>query len=241
MNPTYLVSFPRSGNTWMRFLLANVLYPNKDVNYISINDLVPDSHQVPRCFEFFNHNYFPVVKRHTMWEPAYSKVIYLYRDVRDVALSCYHFDSVGRDPIAKGMSFDRWLDRFFIGADDNLVRSSGQFGRWDRHVSFWLQANHRIEFTSIAYEDLSHDTSVTLKKIIDFLDIKNISSSNIKLAIKKSDFRELEKIRARDGVDPKIKGLRGRSGGWKEILTKEQVEKIWSEFGATAEQIGYKK
>jgi hypothetical protein len=38
---TFLVSYPKSGNTWVRFLLANLLYPNQAVGFANINRLLP--------------------------------------------------------------------------------------------------------------------------------------------------------------------------------------------------------
>ena len=37
-NDVYLVSFPKSGNTWMRFLLINYLF-NKEQKKLTYNDL----------------------------------------------------------------------------------------------------------------------------------------------------------------------------------------------------------
>ena len=38
---TFLVSYPKSGNTWVRFLLANLIYPNETVGFANINRLLP--------------------------------------------------------------------------------------------------------------------------------------------------------------------------------------------------------
>ena len=44
----FLVSFPKSGNTWMRFMLANAMVQHSQldisVNFKSIHQLVPDVH-----------------------------------------------------------------------------------------------------------------------------------------------------------------------------------------------------
>jgi hypothetical protein len=38
----FLVSFPKSGNTWTRFLLANLRFPNEPATWANINRLIPD-------------------------------------------------------------------------------------------------------------------------------------------------------------------------------------------------------
>src|ERR1035438_7325511 len=38
---TFLVSYPKSGNTWVRLLLANLIHPNETVGFANINRLLP--------------------------------------------------------------------------------------------------------------------------------------------------------------------------------------------------------
>ena len=38
----FLVSYPKSGNTWTRFLVANLAYPATPANFFTINTLIPD-------------------------------------------------------------------------------------------------------------------------------------------------------------------------------------------------------
>ena len=39
---TFVVSYPRSGNTWTRFLIANLMHPEKEVSFKNIESLIPD-------------------------------------------------------------------------------------------------------------------------------------------------------------------------------------------------------
>ena len=38
----FIVSYPKSGNTWTRFLIANLVYPEKNPDFSNINALLPD-------------------------------------------------------------------------------------------------------------------------------------------------------------------------------------------------------
>jgi len=230
----WLVSYPRSGNTWLRFLIANIQHPETDVNYRSIDELVPDWHQKDHKWQpDESFDWSPVaIKSHWIYVPNYDKVIYLYRDPRDVVLSCYHFSQGDWDIRFEG-TFDEYLRKVFI--------LGGRYGRWDRHVYFWASGKSGIPFILIKYEDLWQHLYREVKRIIDFLGIKVRSATEVQAAIDKSDFNELEKIRARDGVHPKKKGLRGRPGGWRENLTEKQKDLIWEKFGKTMEKLGYSK
>jgi hypothetical protein len=39
---TFLVCYPRSGSTWTRFLIANLIHPGKAVTFANIEELIPD-------------------------------------------------------------------------------------------------------------------------------------------------------------------------------------------------------
>jgi len=238
-NKIWLVSFPRSGNTWMRFLLANLLYPEEDVNYKSLNRLAPDFHQ-HKHWEALGVRKPLVIKSHYVWMPRYEKVIYIYRDVRDVALSHYYFSHVKRNEgrEEKERTFGEYLEKVFIEGEP---WGRPPWGGWDRHVWFWASGKPDVPFILIKYEELWQHPYEELKRIIEFLGVDVKHTADIQIVINKSNFDELEKIRARDGVHPKAKGLRGRPGGWKKNLTEEQKELIWKEFGRTMERLGYKK
>lgn len=228
MNKVWLVSYPRSGNTWLRFLVANILYPNGDVNYRSINGMVPDVHQRQNWLkEGVRSPQF--IKSHFMFRENYQRVVYLYRDGRDVAISLYYFQMLDE----KGVEFDQFLCQQFI---------PGQllFGGWKKHVTFWLFEDHGIEFLPIKYEELCNDTRWESAKMAKFLGVK-ATIAEIETAVDKSSFGELEKIRARNGVHPKMKGLRGRPGGWKEMFTKSQKKMFWDYAGDLMEKLDYKK
>ena len=44
----FLVSFPKSGNTWTRFLIANLRFPNEPATWANINRMVPDPTGTPK-------------------------------------------------------------------------------------------------------------------------------------------------------------------------------------------------
>lgn len=86
----FLISYPRSGNTRTRFLVANLLFSESEVSFLNIDYLVPDVinitqrelDRIPRPRLMKTHHYF---------DPRYKKVIYIVRDPRDVVVSYYYF------------------------------------------------------------------------------------------------------------------------------------------------------
>ena len=232
----WLVSYPRSGNTWMRFLLANIQHPGKEIGYKEIDTFVPDIHQV-YWWQGKRFNWNPlIVKSHTLYRPDYElcKVIYIYRDGRDVARSCYYF-SQGRWQV------EQW--RFRGSFSDYLrlfVRGWNNFGDWKKHLWFWLFYRHGIDVFFIKYEDLLIDTVGILKRLVRFLGME-VSDDVIVDAVRKSSFDKLKAIRERDGQHPYLQGLKGTSGGWKEIFTESDLELFWQYAGDLMEKLGYRR
>src|SRR5207253_5494584 len=86
----FLVSYPRSGNTWTRFLIGNLLSINEPVNFANIESKIPEIYNNPNR----KLRRLPrprIIKSHEVFDPRYKKVIYIVRDPRDVAVSYYHW------------------------------------------------------------------------------------------------------------------------------------------------------
>src|SRR5271169_1412716 len=79
---TFIVSYPRSGNTWTRFLLANLLHPDVTVNFTTIEKLIPDVEA--QSSRYMKRLPSPrVIKSHQYFDHRYRKVLYVVRDPRD--------------------------------------------------------------------------------------------------------------------------------------------------------------
>src|ERR1039458_10178071 len=87
---TFIVSYPKSGNTWTRFLIGNLLCED-EVDLSNINERVPDPEAASK--RFLKRLPRPrVLKSHQAFDPRYERVLFIVRDPRDIALSKYHFD-----------------------------------------------------------------------------------------------------------------------------------------------------
>src|SRR5215471_3784455 len=87
---TMIVSYPRSGNTWSRFLIANLVYPDQNPDFTNIERLIPDNSS--KSSRGLKHTPRPrLVKTHDYFDHRYPRTIYIARDPRDVALSYYDY------------------------------------------------------------------------------------------------------------------------------------------------------
>ena len=219
----YIVSFPKSGATWMNFLMANVqiMMSGSDrlVTFFNVHDFVPDIHVTRNIGNTkFSFPGYRVIKSHAEYNPYYQKVIYVVRDPRDTLISYYHF--------LRGLSR-------FDGSISKLVHSP-VFGveAWCRHLDGWHdQSRASLSISFIRYEDLIKDPRSTLNSMYALLG-HVIPDRIMEAAIRLSSFdnmRALEQSYGYGGRDisSTLKFMRsGKSGVGKEEMSAEDLAYI---------------
>ena len=92
----WIVSFPKSGNTWVSFIIANIICVKLniqwEVNFFNITGFTPDIHQgrhIPLDLGFFPFKRH--IRSHSTFHPDYKNVIYVVRDPRSVVVSYFYF------------------------------------------------------------------------------------------------------------------------------------------------------
>jgi Sulfotransferase domain len=130
----FITSYPRSGNTWTRFLIANLMHPNGQVSFRNIESIIADASALSS--KALKRIASPrLIKSHAYFDPRYRKVLYLVRDPRDVALSLYNIQrkySLIRDKYPR----ERCIAERFIPGDLDLP--------WSEHGGSWLGARERL-------------------------------------------------------------------------------------------------
>ena len=160
-----LVSYPKSGSTWLRFLLADAL-TSRDADFDSVRDTVPplDRYRhAPRLLPGGGR----VIRSHEPMAPNRvrqgQRVISLVRDGRDVALSYLaHERRYGRFDGDAG----QFVDQFLAGRVD-------PYGPWHEHVlaSTSLEQAGRARVLQVRYEDLRTRPVDELARILSFCDV----------------------------------------------------------------------
>ena len=87
-----IVSYPRSGNTWVRFLLANLLEESRyPLSFQQMEERIPSIHQRKDWNRIRTIPSPRFIKSHMPYSSKYKKAIYIVRDGRDVMVSAYHY------------------------------------------------------------------------------------------------------------------------------------------------------
>ncbi len=238
---TFIVSYPRSGNTWTRFLVANLLHPEEEVSFATIENQVPDSEAQSRA-QLRRMPRPRFIKSHQYFHPRYRKVVYIVRDPRDVALSYYDFQRKYRH-IEDAYPLASFISDFVAG---RMISSS--WGTWRENVGSWISARDgSVDFLLLRYEDMLIDTTNQASRLAGFLGVMP-TSALLQRSIEKSaanHMRELESTQGKQWVSTKgkrtdIPFVRGAtSGGWKTKLPESSIAEIESAWGALMRTLGY--
>jgi hypothetical protein len=242
----FIVSYPRSGNTWTRFLIGNLIYQDEPATFANIESRIPEIYfnpdrklrRLPRP---------RILKSHESFQPHYPRTIYIVRDPRDVAVSFYHHNvKVGNLP--DNYPIDDFIPRF-IRAEFDTIR-----GSWADNVKSWLALRQDHDgFLMLRYEQMKASPVAELQRVAAFLRRNSfdwIDSRPEKLAravdlSSPERMRELEKQEARQWVltrktRPDKPFVRtATSGGWNSVLSPQSVAQIEEAWGSLMKSLGY--
>jgi hypothetical protein len=236
----FLTSYPRSGNTWTRFLVGNFVNPNEPVTFLNVERLVPDMYKtadwvlrrLPRP---------RVLKSHECFDARYRRVIYIVRDPRDVAISNYHWEMKLRS-IPDGCPFEEFVPQWMDG------KFWRRIGSWADHVNSWLATRQGHDnFLLMRYEDLQANQGRELGRVAQFMGLQP-DAARIDQAIERSsasNMRKMEETQGRKWVatfhtrSDKPFVRKASSGGWRAVLPAQTVTYMESHWGPLMKQLGY--
>ena len=237
---TFIVSYPRSGNTWTRFLLANLLHPEEAATFLNIERWVPDAEaQSNRYLKKTRRPRY--IKTHEYFDHRYPSVIYIVRDPRDVVISYYHFQrKYGH--VADSYPLQAFVLDFVSG------RVSAGWGSWGENVGSWIGSRLGSgRFLLLRYEDLISQPAAEIERLCQFLGIKP-TQSLVAQTIERSSAQQMKELEKKQGEQwVSTKGKRSdipfvrsaSSGGWKALLPPESIMPIESAWGDLMSRLGY--
>jgi len=230
----FLASYPRSGNTWLRFVLGELL-TGKPIDFDNVDNVIPELKWHRRGEPVFAGG-GRLIKTHEPWRKEYRKAIYIVRDVRDVALSqyarCVQLGIVGSD-----------MDRFLVSI---LEGKAHGYGAWGRHIHSWLNCPLAREdkLLVVKFEDLRRDPGEWLTRMVRFLG-GPAGAEQIQGALANNT---VDKMRSKEVVSKKLfqstteVGRFVRKGavqGWRNALTPAQLQLFEQYVGPELALMGY--
>lgn len=227
---TFIVSFPKSGNTWVRFLIAAILDPNEEISFRNIEQRIPDIHKSRTSIKEMPSPRF--IKSHTRAFSSYPRFVYVVRDGRDAMISYYHY-SINRE----------WFEGSLLEFLDSGVGL--QYGSWMQHTMEALDFadTYPDRVLLVRYEDMLESTYDQAIRIADFCRLGS-SRSAIGGAVERCSFSRLQEIERRRGGEveeaPSFTFFRaGIHGQWRSGAVREQLGPFISEAEGALLRLGY--
>jgi hypothetical protein len=165
-----------------------------------------------------------------------SGAVYIVRNPLDVAISLSHHI---------GKTIDEAIE--LMGTPDvetpvNEKRVHEIWGSWSQHVGSWTRNPHPAIYV-MRYEDMLAEPEKTFGNLAVHLLLKP-DSKQLAEAIARSSFERLREQEANFGFREKPEKAErffreGRSGQWKEVLSRQQIDRIVSDHGEQMSRFGY--
>ncbi len=238
-----VVSFGKSGRTWLRVLLSRV-YQLKhglpETCLISFSNLNLVKRAIPRIF-FTHDNYLKDYTPHGDSKADYrgKKVVLLVRHPADVAVSQYHQWRYRMRPHKK--TLNRYPDEGEeISIYDFVAHHDAGLARVIGFMNGWAEAMPQMSnLLLVRYEDLRAAPEATLAKILEFIGTPG-SEEEVREAVAFADFENMKKLeagktfrmsggrmQARDADDPNTyKVRRGKVSGYRDYFPAEECAEI---------------
>lgn len=192
MKVIWIASYPKSGNTWLRFFLYSY-YFGIPVNSRDINLKIPDIHtpnnlDVDTSKRIFSKTHFALSDQHPHIDKTAGS-IYVVRHPKDVLLSnLNYFRLTGHT----GINEIEFVRTFIKNKGLPVWRQAGM-GSWSEHIASWKSCADFSSQIFVKYEDLKSDPKKYFFDIINFLD-HEVDSKKFEQALLRSSFDNMRRI-----------------------------------------------
>lgn len=239
----FIVAHPRSGSTWLRTMLVNVIQPVANSDPDVFNRLSPGA-SIRNARAIWELPSPRILTSHTSYYPGLPKVVYVVRDGRDVLVSYYHYVIHRKSRLdqtnAPDLDFPAFFERYYQG-DYHYI--------WHRHVESWLTRGKRAlgdRMLILRFEEMKADPQALVDRVVQFIGIP-ADEERVAAAVQQAD---LDRMRAVEKQRWQAKGLgmpdqatsfyrSGQSGNWKAYFTPELAHRFLTNSARAMELAGY--
>ncbi len=243
-----LIGYPKSGNTWLRFLVGNYLtggscdFSNSQEIVPGLEDSAEQCERIPRPRFIHSHFTFEkIVAAYSGQRQCLPKVILIVRDGRDVAVS-YYYHLKKHQLIEAEVDFATYLKKL----------DQGQFYpylSWGEYNDRWLsnlqqKANN---WYLLRYEDLKNDPRLELSRVLVLAGVQP-DHSLVEQAVVASSFENMKSLEDKQEMqhsalrdsDKSIRFVRkGRVGQWMTHFDARTLANFQRANGTAMKRLGY--
>ncbi|CAI9264455.1 unnamed protein product [Lactuca saligna] len=243
-----LCSCPKTGTTWLKALSFAILTRQKFDHASSSPLLTTFPHD---CVRFLENLHLPKIKENPSDLPLlgthlpYSslpksiiasncKIVYIYRNIKDVIVSYYHFFRQIVNLSEENAPFEEAFDDFCRG-----ISIFGPY--WDHILEYWKASQERPDrFLFLKYEDLKNDALSNVKRLAEFIrcpfSVEEEKAGVLENIIKMCSFDSLSNLELNKSgmyqadeafvLERRLFFRKAKDGDWENYFTDAMNEKI---------------
>lgn len=229
----FLASFPRSGMTWLRFMLYGSI-TGRDADWTVVDRAIPYVGRQQDA-EALLPDSGRLIQTHERFRGTPHRVVYLVRDARGVLPSYYRQQRRTGYP----RDFDTFVDDFIAGRID-------PFGSWSDHVRSWLgpQLTEGNDVLLVRFEAMRSEPDAVLRQILSFLGV-DVDEAKLAAAISRNDLDAMKR-KEREAPEGVIRNRRedlpfvatGSAEAWRD-LDERHVAAVEAAAGDVLQRLGY--
>ncbi len=165
-----------------------------------------------------------------------DRSLYLLRDPRDVVVSLADHMGESIDESISRMSNEQSI----ITRNDVI---SQPISSWSLNVRSWMREMDKMSIFCLRYEDLLKDPTHWFKKVLEFFQV-DFDPWRFRRALDLTMFEALKQAEDKNGYQTKSEEQlrffrKGIAGGWRDVLSSSQVQKIEADHGEVMKTVGY--
>ncbi|XP_070589503.1 amine sulfotransferase-like [Erythrolamprus reginae] len=244
----FLITYPKSGTVWTQNILSLIFYEGhrdgtenitviERIPWLEYNIFKTDLTKLPSPRVICSHLPYYLVPKGL--RNKRTKIIYVFRNPKDVLVSMYHFHKISVT-LETPKDFDTFMEKFLAGKVGNSL--------WLDHIEGWYTHKDDFNILFLSYEEMKRDLRSSVLKICNFLG-KELSEKVVDDVVHKATF---DSMRADSRVNYRFipsdqidfsKGdflRKGIVGDWKNIMTVAQSERFDHVFKERMEKLPFR-
>jgi aryl sulfotransferase len=211
----WIASYPKSGNTWIRFLIANLLLPKVESS-AQVMRQIPDIHDGVSGAHLFGKQTTLIKTHWKYWTGIPLRedtigAIYLIRNPIDVLESNQNY-ALQRSGNMRREATQAELEKVAAQLVEEYISDGGHgrfrdfgIGSWEDHVRSWTWDGIHFPRLVIKYEELKSEPAMGLERICRFLQLTR-SDEQIRQAVENASETAMRRLEERE-IANRIEGF----------------------------------
>ena len=248
--PAHVISFKKTGRTWLNMLIGKALqlyYGIEDISPIVLagsRNKCPGYPGVSFIHDDSAHWKRPEELVRSKLHYKYKRVVFLVRDPRDVVVSMY-FEKNKRLPVhldGEKLEYSQFADRIapYKGSLSEFINEPvGSFDTILEFYNIWAHNRKLIDgFQLVRYEDIHQNPQKELRRVFNYLCINDINDEVLNEAVDFASFDNMRKMEAKDKLSTvklrpanekdkeSFKTRKGKTGGYVDYLSNKEIKNL---------------